>query len=136
MAQIWDPLRKKMVALTPEERVRQWFIAVLHEEAGVPFPMMASEVSLSFGHMLEKKPYRADIVVWDRTLHPAIVVECKRPDIPLTQAVADQAFRYNQVLESPYIIITNGKSTYIAHRRAGQTEFLSALLKYEDICQP
>ena len=57
---VWDPLRRKEVALTPEEEVRQWFIGdVLHDGMGVPLHMMMSEVSLSFGD----KAWRADIVV-------------------------------------------------------------------------
>ena len=39
---VWDPLRKKTVALTPEEKVRQWFIGVLKERMKVPEYMMMS----------------------------------------------------------------------------------------------
>ena len=46
---VWDPLRRKEVALTPEERVRQWFIAVLRNECGVPAYEMMSEATLSYG---------------------------------------------------------------------------------------
>ena len=74
---VWDPLRRKDVALTPEEEVRQWFITVLRDGMKIPEHMMMSEVSLKVG----AKPYRADIVVYDRTAKPLMVVECKRPDI-------------------------------------------------------
>ena len=56
---IWDPLRKKDVALTPEERVRQWFIGVLAGEMAVPMHMMMSET----GFRLGDKQFRADILV-------------------------------------------------------------------------
>ena len=131
METIWDPLRKKMVALTPEERVRQWFIGVLHDECGMPLHMMGSEVGLKYGNELRKKEFRADVVVWDRALRPAVIVECKRPETELTREVLEQALKYNMVMGAPYIIITNGKSTFVW--RNGEPS--AALPKYEEICQ-
>ena len=84
---IWDPLRKKEVALTPEERVRQWCIGVLAESLEVPMHMMMSEAGFKLGN----KQFRADIIVYDRSLRPLVVVECKRPEVDLTQEVLDQA---------------------------------------------
>ena len=110
----FDPLRKKEVAATPEEKVRQWFIGVLNRSAGVPLHMMMSEVSLAYG----KKPLRADIVVYRRDLSPAAIVECKRPDVSLGAITAEQALLYHGVLGVDWIILTNGKSTYI-YRRNG-----------------
>ncbi|MBO4434638.1 MAG: type I restriction enzyme HsdR N-terminal domain-containing protein [Bacteroidales bacterium] len=108
--EIWDPLRKKAVARTPEEEVRQWFIgAVLHEGMGVPEHMMMSEVSLTYNNM----PRRADIVVYAKSGKPVMIVECKRPDVELGQVTVDQALRYNKVLDVKYITITNGKKTFM-----------------------
>lgn len=120
MNTVFDPLRKKEVALTPEEQVRQWFIGVLHEEMQVPYSMMNSEVSLRLGG----KKMRSDIVVFARDLHPMMVVECKRPDVELTREVADQIFRYNYVLDVPFFVATNGQNTYICKRNAEGGEFL------------
>lgn len=108
MEQVWDPLRKKLVALTPEEKVRQWFIGVLRDSAQVPVHMMMSEVALKFGD----KPYRADILVYGRDTTPLMVVECKREDIQLDREVLEQALRYNLALGVKYIIITNGQKTF------------------------
>ena len=108
MEQVWDPLRKKLVALTPEEKVRQWFIGVLRDSAQVPVHMMMSEVALKFGD----KPYRADILVYGRDTAPLMVVECKRDDIQLDREVLEQALRYNLALGVKYIIITNGRKTF------------------------
>ena len=108
MEQVWDPLRKKLVALTPEEKVRQWFIGVLRDYAQVPVPMMMSEASLKFGD----KPFRADILVYGRDTAPLMVVECKREDIQLDREVLEQALRYNLALGVKYIIITNGRKTF------------------------
>ena len=108
MEQVWDPLRKKLVALTPEEKVRQWFIGLLRDSAQVPVHMMMSEVALKFGD----KPYRADILVYGRDTAPLMVVECKREDIQLDREVLEQALRYNLALGVKYIIITNGQKTF------------------------
>lgn len=106
--EIWDPLRKKAVALTPEEGVRQWFIdAVLKGTMGVPEHMMMSEVSFALG----KKSLRADIVVYGRDAKPLAVVECKRPDVELTGDVLMQVARYNMILKVRYVFMTNGTRT-------------------------
>ncbi len=109
---IWDPLRKKEVALTPEERVRQWCIGVLSDHYKVPVHMMMSEA----GFRLGDKQFRADILVYDRKMQPLMVVECKRPEVDLTREVLDQAVRYNMVLNVRYMIITNGLKTLILKR--------------------
>ena len=117
---IWDPLRKKSVRNTPEEAVRQWFISVLHEGMGVPEHMMGSEVALTHAG----KQYRADIVVFDRSAKPLMVVECKRPDVTLDQNVVDQAIRYNRELEARYIAITNGEKTFMFERKDDGFQFV------------
>jgi type I site-specific restriction endonuclease len=106
---IWDPLRKKEVALTPEEQVRQWCIGVLNTRLQVPLHMMMSEAGFKLGD----KQFRADVIVYDRNAQPLIVVECKRPEVELTKEVLEQAVRYNMVLNVKYMIITNGTNTYM-----------------------
>ena len=108
MNQVWDPLRKKNVALTPEEKVRQWFIGVLRDDLKVPVHMMMSEVSIKFG----QKPFRADILVYGRDTAPLMVVECKREDVQMSREVLEQALKYNLVLGVKYIVITNGQKTF------------------------
>lgn len=126
---VWDLLRKKEVALTPEEEVRQWFIGVLAGEMQVPVHMMMSEV----GFRLAGKQMRADIVIYDRKAQPMAVVECKRPEVELTQEVLDQAIRYNMVLNVKYIIITNGRKTYICGRKEGSYAFLNTAPTYSEM---
>ncbi len=105
---IWDPLRKKEVVLTPEEKVRQWFIGVLKERLKVPEYMMMSEVAMKFGG----KDFRADILVYGRDTAPLMVVECKREDVAMSREVLEQALRYNLVLNVKYVVITNGLKTF------------------------
>ena len=128
---IWDPLRKKEVALTPEEQVRQWCIGVLSGDLGVPLHMMMSEVGFSLGD----KQFRADILVYDRKAQPLVVVECKRPEVELTAEVLDQALRYNMVLNVKYIIITNGTKTFIAKRQEGRFEFMNSVPSYNQMLE-
>ncbi len=113
---IWDPLRRKNVALTPEERVRQWCIGVLSEGLGVPLHMMMSEAAFCLG----EKNFRADILIYDRKVRPLAIVECKRPEVVLDSSVLAQAVRYNMVLNVKYIIITNGTSTFAFRRESGK----------------
>ena len=129
MKQIWDPLRKKDVALTPEEQVRQWFIGVLRDDLHVPEHMMGSEVSFEFG----KKQYRADIVVFSRSGRPLAVVECKRPEVEISSEVVRQAMRYNAVLDVKFIFLTNGNNTYIYGREGERFVPLCAAPSFEEM---
>ena len=126
---IWDHLRKKEVALTPEERVRQWFISVLIQQMEVPAHMMMSEAGFKLG----EKQFRADILVYDRNVKPLMVVECKRPEVELTSDVLDQAVRYNMVLDVRYIVITNGNSTFICGKNSNGYSFIQSLPKYNEM---
>ena len=129
---IWDPLRKKEVALTPEERVRQWCIGVLAGQMQVPMHLMMSEAGFKLGG----KQFRADIIVYVRNVQPLMVVECKRPEVELTQDVLDQAIRYNMVLDVRYMIITNGTRTFICRRQGEGFTFMDTVPTYNEmVCQ-
>lgn len=126
---IWDPLRKKEVALTPEERVRQWCIGILAGPMKVPMHMMMSEV----GFRLGGKQFRADIIIYDRKAQPLAVVECKRPEVVIDQDVLDQAVRYNMVLNVKYMIITNGARTFICRKEGNGYSFISDVPDYNEM---
>ncbi|MBQ2918579.1 MAG: type I restriction enzyme HsdR N-terminal domain-containing protein [Bacteroidales bacterium] len=126
---IWDPLRKKEVALTPEERVRQWCIGILAGPMKVPMHMMMSEV----GFRLGGKQFRADIIIYDRKAQPLAVVECKRPEVVIDQDVLDQAVRYNMVLNVKYMIITNGTRTFICRKEGNGYSFISDVPDYNEM---
>ena len=132
MELIWDPLRKKNVAATPEERVRQWFITQLRDRFKVPVTMMMSEAGFLFGG----KRYRADIIVYGRDGKPVAVVECKRPEVDLDASVAEQAMKYNSVLGVKFLILTNGNLTYIYTLENGVFVPCGHIPLYEEmICQ-
>lgn len=132
MEQIWDPLRKMMVTATPEERVRQWFIMQLRDAFGVPEHMMRSEVGFRYG----KKPWRADLVVYDRAGAPLLVTECKRPDVALDEKVLRQVMRYNSVLDVRFLVVTNGNLTYLYRLEGGVFVPCDRIPAYEEmVCQ-
>lgn len=106
--EIFDPLRKKYVALTPEEWVRQHFVHYLISEKQFPQSLIANETGIKLNSLSK----RCDTVVYNRQLQPMMIVEYKRPDIPITQAVFDQITRYNSVLKVPYIVVSNGLVHY------------------------
>ncbi|WP_455991459.1 type I restriction enzyme HsdR N-terminal domain-containing protein [Prevotella sp.] len=129
--QIFDILRKKYVALTPEEWVRQHFIHYLVEHKNYPSSLLANEVSLQIG----EKRMRADSVLYDNQLHPRMIIEYKAPNITLTQKVFDQITVYNLLLHVDYLIVSNGMITYICKMDyEKQTyKFLEAIPNYENI---
>ncbi len=101
---IFDIARKKFVALTGEEWVRQHVIRYLNEEKSVPLGLISIEAGLN----LYKTFKRYDISVFDRDAKPVLIVECKSPEVAIDRKVIEQALRYNLVLKVNYILLTNG----------------------------
>lgn len=106
--QIFDSLRKCYVALTPEEWVRQHFVNYLTEHKGYPAALTANEVAIK----LNNTSRRCDTVVYDKELHPIVIVEYKAPTVKITKEVFAQISRYNLVLRVDYLIISNGLQHY------------------------
>lgn len=101
---IFDPVRRKFVALTPEEWVRQHFVNYLIHHKGYPQELLANEVPLK----LNGTSKRCDTVLYDRYLTPLMIVEYKSPFVEITRAVFDQITRYNMALHVRYLVISNG----------------------------
>lgn len=106
--QIWDAVRRKYVALTPEEWVRQHFIAYLVGSKKYPLGRIGNEISLS----LNGRSRRCDTLVYDAEGQPLVLIEYKAPHIPMSQKVFEQAVRYNICFRVPYIMLSNGISHY------------------------
>lgn len=105
---IFDIIRRRYVALTPEEWVRQHFVHYLIAHKGFPQSLMANEVNLN----LNGTKKRCDTVVYKRDLSARLIVEYKAPHIEITQQVFDQISRYNMVLKVDYLIVSNGLQHY------------------------
>jgi len=131
VAEVYDPLRRKWVALTPEEWVRQHFVNFLVVGRGFPAELMANEIGLK----LNRTSRRCDTVVFDRSLRPLVIVEYKAPSVPLTQKVFDQIARYNIVLNASFLIVSNGLRHYCCRfdREAGSYTFLRDIPQWNSI---
>lgn len=105
---IFDRLRRRFVALTPEEWVRQHFIYYLIHEKGYPEALIANEIQINLNN--QKK--RCDSAIYDRSMNPLVIVEYKAPEVKITQEVFDQIARYNLVLRVRYLIVSNGLQHY------------------------
>ena len=101
---IFDSIRRRYVALTPEEWVRQHFVNFLIAHKGYPRELMANEVPIT----LNGTKKRCDTVLYKRDLSARMIIEYKAPDVEITQAVFNQIMRYNMVLRVEYLVISNG----------------------------
>lgn len=112
---IFDMLRRRYVALTPEEWVRQHFVHFLVDVKGYPATLLANEVRLQVGD----KQLRADTVLYDNRLRPRMIIEYKASHIALTQRVMEQISAYNRLLDVDYLVVSNGIQHFCCQRRQG-----------------
>ncbi len=106
--EVFDPYRRRWVALTPEEWVRQHFLNHLVHEKHCPASLISVEKSL----VLNELAKRADIVVHGSDGAPVALVECKAPTVKIDQRTLEQAARYNIVFRVPFLLVTNGSTHY------------------------
>ncbi|MBR5102741.1 MAG: type I restriction enzyme HsdR N-terminal domain-containing protein [Muribaculaceae bacterium] len=128
---IFDSLRRKFVALTPEEWVRQNFVAFLINEKHYPQGLMANEVEMDQNGIKR----RSDTLVANQQGEPLMIVEYKAPHIEITQKVFDQIVRYNMVLKSKYLTVSNGMTHYCCQINYTDNSytFLSEIPDYENL---
>lgn len=105
---ILDVLRRKYVALTPEEWVRQHFVHYLIGHKGYPQALLANEIELRSGN----KRLRCDSVLYDSSLRPRMIIEYKAPTVAIQQKVFDQISVYNMLLHVDYLVVSNGLNHY------------------------
>lgn len=129
---VFDRLRGKFVAFTPEEWVRQHFVANLVDNLGFPQGLLANEVSIT----LNGTSRRCDTVLYSpQGLHPMAIIEYKAPHVAVSQKVFDQIVRYNMVLRVPWLFVSNGLSHYCCRvdYEGGRCHFLKDLPSYTDL---
>ena len=128
---ILDVIRRKYVALTPEEWVRQNFICYLNKEKSYTLSLMSIET----GFVLYEVIKRSDILIHNRQGKAIALVECKAPEVKITRTVFEQIVRYNLKYKLNILIVTNGlqhfcsRVNHIDH----STEFLKEIPEYEDL---
>jgi type I site-specific restriction endonuclease len=128
---ILDIIRRKYVALTPEEWVRQNFIRYLHEEKQYPLSLMSVESSFA----LYKLNKRSDILIHDRKGKPLAMVECKSPEVKISKEVFEQIIRYNLTYKLSYLMVTNGLQHFCCklNHQHQSTEFLKEVPEFNVI---
>lgn len=126
--QVLDPVRRRWVALTPEEGVRQALLADLIA-LGYPTGLLAVEKALDVGHAV----WRADVVAFGRDGRPLLVAECKAPTVPVGQATFDQLARYNAALGAEALVADDGRTRYCCRLGPDGWAFQDALPRFEEL---
>lgn len=129
--EIYDPLRRKFIALTPEEWVRQHFVNWLISNKEYPTSLMANEAGIKLNSLTR----RCDTVVYNQHLDPLMIIEYKESNISITQDVFDQVVRYNTVLKVPYIVVSNGVNHYCCKMNYEKQsyDFLTDIPNYREL---
>jgi hypothetical protein len=105
---IFDEIRRKYLLLTPEEWVRQNFVKYLVNEKKYPQQLISIEMEFKINKLIK----RCDIVVFNKSGRPNLIVECKSPSITIKQDIFDQISDYNRHFNVDYLIVTNGIKHY------------------------
>lgn len=128
---VLDVLRRKYVALTPEEWVRQHFVHFLMEHKGYPKGLLANEVELRVGG----KRLRCDTLLYNNGLKPRMIIEYKAPEIEITQRVFNQISAYNLLLRVDYLVVSNGCRHYCCRMDYDRNsyEFLTDIPSYDEL---
>jgi hypothetical protein len=126
---IFDATRKKYVVLTPEEWVRQNFICFLTNEKKYPSSLIAVEVGLKY-NSLQK---RADVLVYNRQGQPYLMIECKAPEVKISQETFHQIAAYNMSFKVAYLVVTNGMDHFCCKMdyTANSYQFLQMVPDFE-----
>jgi hypothetical protein len=106
---VFDIVRRKNVVVQPEELVRQMVVHHLISDQNYPLSKMRVEMGLK----VNDRQKRCDILVFDAVFQPFLLVECKAANVPIDQSVFEQIARYNLVFKVPFLMVTNGLSTFI-----------------------
>ena len=128
---IFDFLRRKHVALTPEEWVRQHFTHYLVEHKGYPKGLLGNEVELRIGD----KKLRCDSILYNKVAQPQMIIEYKAPSVQIQQKTFDQISAYNLLLRVDYLIVSNGLQHYCCKMDYEQQKygFLKDIPDYEKL---
>ena len=128
---VLDIIRKKFVAFTPEEYVRQMLVHYLINEKKYPKNLM----SLEHEFKLHGQKKRADIVVYNNETKPLMIIECKAPTVKITQETVNQIANYNIYYKVKYLLITNGTDfyTFSIDRKTNQVKSLKVIPEFNEM---
>ena len=122
---VWCIVRKKSLVLTPEEWVRQHLIHFLIQEKQIPIGLIAAEMAIEINQLSR----RCDVVVFGIDGKPRLIVECKAPEINLTEKTFNQIAQYNAALNVDLLMVTNGLQHIVCQidRKNTQLNYLEEL---------
>jgi len=128
---VFDEISKKFVILTPEEWVRQHVVQFLLNEKKYPKSLINVEKVLKINGLSK----RYDIVVFNNDGSILILVECKAPEVRISQSTFDQIARYNMTMKSEFLMVTNGINHYFCKMDYAleQYQFLQSLPDYQSM---
>lgn len=106
---LWNPTRRQLLKMRPEERVRLQVMEWLQHECGIPMNRMSSELPVKLRLKPDEAMKRADILAYSADFKPFLLVECKAEDIPLNEKAALQIAAYNEDISAPFLMLTNGR---------------------------
>ena len=126
---IFDEIRKKFIIVTPEEWVRQHVVQFLLQDKKYPKSHINVEKLLKINGLIK----RYDVVVYKPDGNITILIECKAPDVKISQSTFDQIARYNMTLKAEYLMVTNGLNHYFCKMdyENEKYDFLSELPEYQ-----
>ena len=126
---IFDPIRKKFIILTPEEWVRQHVVQFLMAEKNYPKSLINVEKVLKVNGLRK----RYDVVVYNSDGSIFVLIECKAPEVTISQSTFDQIAQYNMILKSNYLMVTNGLNHYFCQMdfENKKYQFLTELPHYQ-----
>jgi hypothetical protein len=105
---IFDEIRKKFILLTPEEWVRQHVVHHFIYEKKFPKSLINVEKQIQVNGQTK----RYDVVVYHPDGRLRVLVECKAPEVAISQATFDQIAQYNTALRADFLMVTNGLNHY------------------------
>lgn len=128
---LFDRLRSKYVAFTPEEWVRQHFVEFLISYRAYPSGLIVNEMQIKH----HKCTRRCDTIIYNRLLQPLAIIEYKAPHIPISQEVFEQIARYNHVLNVPCLMLSNGLNHHacLINASTGKVAFLKDIPHYSEL---
>lgn len=126
---VFDPFRKKWVTNTPEEWVRQQLLHYLTNQGGYPFGRIAVEMAINVNQQI----LRCDAVLFSGQGTPALIIECKAPNIQLNSKVSDQAMVYRSVFGTGALLLSNGLSHLTVVFRNPEIRTYTGLPEYSEL---
>lgn len=127
---LFDEIRNKWMVFNPEEWVRQNLLKYLYTDLNYPKNLISIEKQI----IIANRTLRFDALVYSTDFSPLVIIECKAPNIKITQETFDQILTYNYIINSPYLLVTNGLFHVFCKINSDKTiSFLEKIPSYKEL---